>query len=334
MKKQLKLNPMTGLAGAMTGLVFLVLGSLSARSQSLPPAILSDFTSKVGSRIEALNVLGGDIGLQGGTYKGNGSDFDTHLNVSKFGGGGDLGDPMPLGETGIGWQPRIQGSMGYVDAKKDFVGNSPLAGDENEYKTFAIQFGGGARFWVNDNLSFAPTFMGMYGHTKNDYDVNSALGQTYIAQAVQQGVVNWDVDTWTVRPAIQAAYVYTWHRTIFTAASDFTYYHTESFHSSSSLIDINGDSESWRNMIDVDVPTGVQVFGHELRSGGYFSRTELYDNLQTGLNADHIYDFHPRIVLDFLNELWKVQWIGLGGSYLWGNTFHGYSIGIDINFRF
>ena len=41
------------------------------------------------------------------------------------------------------------------------------------------------------------------------------------------------------------------------------------------------------------------------------------------------------VVLDYLNQLWKVQWIGLGGSYLWGhNGFHGYSIGLDVAFRF
>jgi hypothetical protein len=30
-----------------------------------------------------------------------------------------------------------------------------------------------------------------------------------------------------------------------------------------------------------------------------------------------------------------VQWIGIGGSYLWGNGgFNGYSIGLDVAFQF
>ena len=88
---------------------------------------------------------------------------------------------------------------------------------------------------------------------------------------------------------------------------------------------INGDSETWKNKIDVDVPLGKKLLGHELRTGGYFSRQELYGDIKDGLNTDHIYEIHGRVVLDFLGKLWKVQWIGIGGSYLWGSNFTGWA---------
>src|SRR5208337_2501417 len=115
-----------------------------------------------------------------------------------------------------------------------------------------------------EHLSLAPTIMGMYGHTKNFYTANSELGSEYLSQAQTLGVVGWKTDTWTVRPAINVEYIYTWKRTIFTYNSDFTYYHTESFNSTTSLLNINGNSEAWRNMIDVDIPLGKKLFGHEL----------------------------------------------------------------------
>jgi hypothetical protein len=43
---------------------------------------------------------------------------------------------------------------------------------------------------------------------------------------------------------------------------------------------------------------------------------------------------HARVVLDFLNQLWKVQWIGIGASYLWGPNITGWSAGLDVVFRF
>ena len=89
------------------------------------------------------------------------------------------------------------------------------------------------------------------------------------------GIINWYADTWTVRPAGNIQYVNTWHRTIFTLSSDYTYYHTESFHTSTSLLKINGDSEVWENKIDVDIPLGKMLWGHELRTGGYFSRSSF-----------------------------------------------------------
>jgi hypothetical protein len=128
--------------------------------------------------------------------------------------------------------------------------------------------------------------------------------------------------------------VYIWDRTIFTLSSDPTYFHTKSFSSSNSNVSIGGDSETWVNKIDVDIPLGKQLYGHELRTGGYFSRTELFDDIKAGLNNGHIYEVHGRLVLDFLNQFWKTQWIGIGGSYFWGSNFSGWSVGADVAFRF
>jgi hypothetical protein len=99
-------------------------------------------------------------------------------------------------------------------------------------------------------------------------------------------------------------------------------------------VDVNGDSESWETKLDVDVPLGVELFGHELRTGGFYSRTQLYDGLRDGLNTDNINEAHGRIVLDFMDQLWKVQYIGLGVSYMWAGDFNGWSIGADVAFRF
>ena len=51
--------------------------------------------------------------------------------------------------------------MGYLTAKNDFHAGL-LGGDESKYKTYAIEFGGGARFWFDNHFSFSPTLMGMY----------------------------------------------------------------------------------------------------------------------------------------------------------------------------
>jgi len=295
---------------------------------------INDFKNTIGARVVSATILGGDYGVGGGAYTGgNNNSGNVDLNISKFGGMGDIYPIRPLGDTGIGWAPQLQGSMGYLTATKHYNSGTVLDGDQNENKTFAVQFGGGARFWFNDNFSIAPTFMGMYGHTENNYTANSAATQSLVPAAQKAGLIDWNVDTWTVRPALDLQYQYTWHRTIFTLSSDLTYYYTEGF-SGSESVDVSGNSESWDNKLDVDIPTGVELWGHELRTGGYFSRTELYDGLEQGLNSDYMYEGHGRIVLDFLNQLWKVQWIGIGYSYMWGNNFSGWSIGADIAFRF
>jgi len=319
----------TGLRVRCAALMILLL--LPSAKAQFSPDVLKQFNNTVGSRVEALSILGGDFGLSGGTYS---ADSGADLTVSKFGGMGDIGTPKPIGNTGIAWQPRLQGSMGTVSGEQRYK-EGELAGDKTHYETFAIQFGGGGRFWFNDHFSIAPTFMGMYGHAYNNYQARSTFWDTHnVEDAKKAGLIDWEIDTWTVRPAVEGAYIFLVGRTIFTLSSAFTYYHTEDFDSSSENLSINSDSESWDNKIDIDIPLGYELWGHELRTGGYFSRTELYDGLQTGLNQDHMYEVHGRLVLDFLGELWKVQWIGLGFSYLWGPHFDGVSYGADVAFRF
>jgi hypothetical protein len=315
------------------GLALVILAPTAVQSETLEQ-LQSMFNNTVGSRVEALTIFGGDYGLSGGSFHSFRSpDGKTEISLNKFGGAGDIGDPKPIGETGIGFQPRLQGSMGYAETKKVFT-SGDLRGDVNKYDTFAIQFGGGGRFWFNDHLSLAPTLMGMYGHTKNNYTANNPDSIAIAPEANRTGLINWNANTWTVRPAVDVQYVFTWHRTIFTLSSDFTYYHTESFQSSTSLLKINGDSEVVQNMLDVDIPLGKMLWGHELRTGGFVSRQQFFDCLKSGTGTDHLYEVHPRLVLDFLGELWKVQWIGIGYSYMWGGPINGWSIGADIAFRF
>jgi len=322
---------------AAAGLLSLLLMALPARAQ-ITPEEMANLRNSVGNHIEAATILGGDFGMEGASYsrgsKGN-------LGLSKFGGWGDIGDPQQLGTLPIAWQPQLQGEMGYVSAKRDFTAADTLNGQTldgaySKYHDFSIQFGGGPRLWFNDHFSIAPTFMGMYGYTENSFYPNgNAFAAANQPAARAAGLVDYNVNTWTIRPAADFQYVYTWGRTIFTLNSDPVYFHTESFSASNPNLHVNGNSETWMNKIDVDVPLGKDLWGHELRTGGYFCRTEMYGDLKSGLNLDHLYELHGRIVLDYLNQLWKVQWIGIGASYLWGNGgFSGTSIGLDVAFQF
>jgi hypothetical protein len=292
----------------------------------------------IGARVEALTILGGDFGLSDGTFKSAGGlapglRADVDLHISKFGGAGEIGDPMPLGDLGIGWQPRIQGSMGYVKSS-NLLDSAPEIGDTNEYKTSSIEFGGGARFWTSERFSFAPTLMGLYGHTADNYTAQSMFAKQNLPELKQLGLIDWNTDTWSLRPAVNIQYVIPLDRTRITLSSDAAEFYTRGFARSNANVQVEGNSGFLAAKIDLDVPLGVELFGHELRSGGYVSRTDLYGDLKTGLDVQHLNEVHVRIVLDYLNQLWKVQWLGLGSSYVWGPNMTGWTVGVDATFRF
>jgi hypothetical protein len=328
---------MTAATSVRIAIVLAGLLASPARGQ-ITPAQESQIRNVIGNRIEALTILGADYGLAGGTFRStgrfqSGGSTNSQLTVTKLGGGGEVGDPQPIGGSGVGWQPRLQGGIGYIKSVNDSQ-SGLLQGDVNTFQTKGVEFGGGARFWFGQRLSFAPTFMALYGRTSNNYTANSAFMQTYLARAIQMGLVNYTLDTLTLRPALNIQYVFPWKRSVITASSEPVYFRTETVHGSNPDIQVSGDSGSWQNKIDIDAPLGRSLFGHELHSGGYFSRTELFGGLKDGLQQQHLYEVHGRLVLDFLNQLWKVKWIGIGGSYVWGGSFSGWTAGADVSFQF
>jgi hypothetical protein len=296
----------------------------------ITPAQADQIRAGLSDRIEALTILGGDYLMGGGHYTSSTANAKSgDFNVSKFGGSGEIADLRQLGDLNIAWRPRVLGNMGTVDFTRQYS-SGMLAGDISKTKTFAIQFGGGARFWLTDEFSLAPTIVGMYGRTTNEYTAKSAFMVANLAKATQAGLVDWTAETWTARAAVNIQYLFVVDRTMITLTSEPTYLHTESFKTSNANVDVNGNSVDWVNKVDVDIPLGHMLFGHELRSGGYLQRYELYGDIKEGLHTGHLNEIHGRLVLDYLNELWLTQWIGLGGSYYWGDNFTGWSLGIDF----
>jgi Solitary outer membrane autotransporter beta-barrel domain len=320
--------------GAAAGFV---LANVAAHAD-ITPEQAKEVQSVVSARIEALTIFGGDYGLAGGSFVSHSrltsnTTADTQLQVSKLGGSGDIGDLRPLGDSGISWLPILQGNIGYLQAN-NHLETGLLTGDTNDFKTYGLEFGGGARFALTQRFSVATTVSGIYGRTGTAYTATSAFMRENFSQAVDLGLVNWAVDTWTVRPALDFQYLINWERTTITLSSDPTFFHTETFHTSNPNVRVNGDSWTFVNKADIDIPLGIQLFDHEVHTGGYFSRTDITGDLRQGVDLDHMYEIQGRLVLDFLNRLWKVKWLGISASYIWGPTVSGWTAGVYASFKF
>ena len=153
----------------------------------LTPAEINYFRNTIGNRIEAATILGGDYGIGGGAYSSSANGDNAKSTPPNSAAPARVGAPQQLGDLDIGWQPRVQGGMGYLTAKNDFQ-SGLLEDDTSEYKTFAIQFGGGARFWLSDHFSIAPTVMGMYGHTENDFTARNQFSTQQLARRETVGI--------------------------------------------------------------------------------------------------------------------------------------------------
>ena len=306
-------------------------GGIAGAQTFLPAGALDQFNQAVGSRIEAINILGGDYAAAGGFYTFSGGD-NADLNITKLGGSGTVTSPMPVGLWGLNWAPILQGNLGIVSAQNTYKSGF-LAGNQMNYDTLAVEAGGGAAIYINDHLSVSPTISGIYGSVENKFSPHNANGA--LLEAFGHGtVVDWTMDTWSAVPSLALDYQWMWGRTTFDFSSTYSFFHTDSFESSSPLLSIKGNSSTWANKLDVDVPLGWTVLGHELHTGGFLSRTEVFGDAATGLNTEYVYTANARLVLDFLGKLWKVKWLGLGASYYWGKDLSGWAVGADVRFKF
>jgi hypothetical protein len=53
----------------------------------------------------------------------------------------------------------------------------PAGGNRSLYDVLAVQGGAGARFFLTDQLSLTPSLSGIYGHTKNEFKPQNAIGR-------------------------------------------------------------------------------------------------------------------------------------------------------------
>jgi hypothetical protein len=298
---------------------------------TLPPDALQQFQEVIGNRIEAVNILGGDYAAMGGIYTFRGGRI-ADLNISKIGGSGDVASAKPLGIGSLQWAPVLQGNLGMVTAENEFK-TGYLAGNRMIYHTLAIEGGGGVSLYPTEHLRLTPTISGIYGRVEDEFHAHNANGE--FLKAVGQGtLVDWTIDTWSVAPAFELAYQWNWGRSTFEFSSFYTFFHTESFKSTSPILGVEGNSSTWANKIDADVPLGLKFLGYELHTGGFFSRTEIFGNAADGFNTDHVYTANLRLVCDFLGKMWKVKWLGVGASYFWGKDMGGWAAGVDLRLKF
>jgi hypothetical protein len=237
--------------------------------------------------------------------------------------------PRAVGSGSLSWAPVLQGNLGWISAENELRGGN-LAGNRVHVQTFAALVGGGARLYLGEHASIATLVSGIYGKTENDFQARNEAGESL--EMAFGHLVDGQVETWSIVPAAEFRYEWTRGRVRVEFISQYGFFHTETFHGSSDFVQVDGDSQTWENRLGIEAPIEWHVFGCELETGGFVSRTELAGGAAEGFNTSHFETINGRLVLDLAGKVWKTRWLGLGASWFHGARLTGWSAGIELRF--
>ena len=322
-------------APSLSGAILvLMLSTGPAWAQTLPPGVLEQIDHVIGSRIETFTILDTQSGASGGTYASKVNDAD--ITITRVTGRGDVGPKRPLGDSGILWSPMLEGGIGYATFENHFDGGT-LEGNKSTVSNLAAFLGGGVRFTIWDDWSLAPTFGVIYAHSENDFDAQNDVGRQVEQLAGSRGtsdILNWSADTLTVVPGLEARYRHLFGSVQVTVKSLFKYFHTFPIERSTTALSFESTSQWWLNELDVEWRMPLYLWGRQLRTGAYVSRSELFGGVADAFDTDYMYQAGGRLVIDIQGLLWHVEYLGVGAGYFWNDKFSGWSVGAEISFAF
>jgi hypothetical protein len=280
----------------------------------------------IGQSVETLSVLSTQSAISTGGYK-----FTIHQTdgqATKIPWTIDLTRRQSLGDTGLFWAPVFSGGVGYADFTDHFV-NRPLEGNASEYQTLAAAVGLGPRIYLTHEFSVLPSFGLIYGYTQNNFHAFNIEGEDF-EQAQRNGLVDWHAQTITITPSIELRYQVKpdpWEITVF---SIYSYFQTWPIERSTEALSFQSNSAAWVNGVDVDYRTRFRLLDCPIYLGGRFALTDLYAGLRQSLATNNFYQLGGRITFDVHGQLPIITRLGVGAAYVWGEGFHGYSVGIEV----
>jgi hypothetical protein len=309
-----------------------LLGPAPAHPQALGPGEVRALQGSIAKSIEAMVILGGDNGINGGKFKFD-SNLNTDLRIVKAGGYGPVTEPKAMGSKGMEWAPLLVLNGGYLKSDHTIT-FSALAGNEAETKTYAGELGAGARFKLLPFLSVAPKLSLIYGRTKHEFTARTQEGVD-LESFLGGQLVDWTVNSMTIAPAFDVKLDWEIGRVGFEFISDYRFFQIWSFGESSPVVSLGGTSQTWMNSIDMNVPLGWKLLGHELNVGTSYKGWALFGDIEEALESGYTQAIDARIALDIPGKLlWHTSLVGVGGRYFWSGNSTGWGIGMDIRMAF
>lgn len=249
-------------------------------------------------------------------------DYTTIRLPARYALGGADDDVRPLI---VGNGALLRTTAGYNPP--DGIGES----DFTVTSLFALSAGGGALVRLSDSVTFSPVVSLTYSHIKNRYDFNNPYSQSYLEQ-YESELFNWKMDVFTYTPSLKLYYQKDLGYGVFNYQIAYSYLFNDTISDDSSLIDVNSSTGLTSNRFDISIPTGLQVDAASLFVRPMFQWNNISGNAVAGLGLRDLYEVGADVVAKVLETDTWVSTVTVGASYVTGDSFEGYHLGVGATF--
>ena len=229
-------------------------------------------------------------------------------------------------------QPFVQGSIGLL---KVVGGVAPVNGvGENDLSTsdlISVATGLGAYVTLSEDFKLAASISLAYSHLRNNYDFKNEYSQKFF-KPEDDLLYNWSLDLLTYTPTIRALYQSKFGESIVQYTLGYSHIFNDSIASSSSAITINSATGLLWNRFAYTQPLGIEAISAPLSLRPFFQWSNISGKASKGLDLVNLFEVGADLVMDFKEKFIWFSQISWGGSYVTGDSFEGYHIGLGGKF--
>lgn len=228
-------------------------------------------------------------------------------------------------------RPQVRGVLGSLESKRSVATGGPGTVDDfSRLEVLTAGLSGGFVYRAWKELRVTPLIGAAYSHIKRRYDYNNVFSQTNLLPFDREAF-NTSVDVMTYSPTLEVDYTFRNGETTFIPKMRYAHLFNDSVSSKSSVIDVNSDSGMLQSFIDIETPLGYSVFGQALGLHPFIVRTDVFGSAKEARGPNYFHEIGADLTFkDSTRTI--LQGFSLGASYIFGDNFSGYRIGIGLIF--
>jgi hypothetical protein len=239
---------------------------------------------------------------------------------------------IPLAERGEGFRPFVisSGALLKVTSGTSTV-DGPGESDFSLSRLFSVTGGVGAYVRLWEEFFMVPSLGLTYTHLRNNYDYNNPYSQA-VLQTLGGDFFNWNVDLLTCAPTVRFIYEGAIGSGTAKWVAGVSQLLNDSIHATSDKIKVDSATGFLWNRLEYKKPLGVEVVEGELAIRPFFQWSNISGKAAAGLNLVNLYEVGADVMSLFKEGGAFFSDIYVGASYVSGDSFEGYHLGLGGHF--